>query len=313
MGLLDRVRTLDKYTSSEEKSLESTSFYHSPGQIDYPGAVFHFLQTLIGFRKGSLLFPDPSGKGFYTWLSLGFDRTTSRRMLIPKSLPAFYREDSPVIWLKAEELTGLLSNRELGMVDDYIIIRMGNTFSPSAILLAADFPEADSSSLKETAELRNLFQEFGEGIGKSRRMVESANDEATSDLRKWLNTNSTGINKAILVTIDITDAVESFIRTVPELEFYRARKDTVNLIRHITGRMGRIRDLKDRRILILFPGERLPDYELYIHNLSRTFASTFFDMTPLPDFQAEFNIWPEESDVIEENLSGFFQSGTDNI
>jgi hypothetical protein len=77
--------------------------------------------------------------------------------------------------------------------------------------------------------------------------------------------------------------------------------------------MGRIRDLKDRRILILFPGERLPDYELYIHNLSRTFASTFFDMTPLPDFPADFNIWPEESDIIEENLSGFFQSGTDNI
>ncbi len=303
MGLLDRVRTLDSNTASETSASVITSISHAPENIDFPGAVFKAAQSLIGFAKGALLLPDPREKVYYPWISVGFDRTTTRRLRIPDDFPAHYAGDKSLIAVNSDEFSEMLSNRELGLIKDMIIICLGQKDAPSALLLAADLPESGISSETE-ADLQVLSTELGGGITRSRLMLDRSTEDEIVDLSEWLS--SWGMGKAVLVTLDITNALDSLMDSIAGLELYRARKDVVNLIRHLTGRMGRLHDLKDGRVLILFPEERLPDYELYLHHLSHSFASLFFNLSHPPDFPASFNLWPKEKETIEESLSGFF-------
>jgi len=303
MGLLDRVRTLDSITTSVTNASIINSFRHSPESIDFPGAVFKAAQSLAGFAKGALLLPDPREKIYYPWISIGFDRTTTRRLRIPEDFPALKAGDKSLITVNSEDFTEMLSNRELGLIKDMIIIRLGPKDAPSALLLASDLPES-GISLEVESELQVLSTELGGGITQSRLMLDRNTEDEIADLSEWLS--SWGMGKAVLVTLDITNALDSLMDSITGLELYRARKDVVNLIRHLTGRMGRLHDLKDGRVLILFPEERLSDYELYLHHLSRSFASLFFNLSHPPDFPAVFNLWPEEKETIEESLSGFF-------
>ena len=312
MGLLARACTLDDNSYSEmtddPSGLAGTiiaSFRHSPENIDFPGKVFRAFQTLIGFTKGSLMLPDNHSMEYYPWISVGFDRTSTRRLRIPFNFPEFEVEDSALLGdIAPDSLAQMLSNREFGLIRKILIIRMGLKESPSALLLTTDCPWAGEISSGMISAIQQLNDHFGDGIKRSRIMMESAGTEEIIDLSEWLD--SWGMKKATLVTLDVTNAIDTLIETIPGLELYRGRRDVINLLRHITGRMGRLHDLKDGRVLILFPPERLPDHALYLHQLSRSFASAFHSLPSPPDFPAEFRIWPDEKDVIEENLSGFF-------
>jgi len=304
MGLLDRVRILDS-NSSGPKVRETiiSSFEHSPGNIDFPGAVFYTFKSLLNFRKAALLLPDPREDDYYPWISIGFDRTTTRRLRIPVDFPALKNSQKTLFPISSKDLSGLLSNRELGLTDDLWMIKLGPEKKPSALLIASELNPSTIGSGVES-DIKQLSRELGDGIAQSRLMMEGYSDDEISDLTEWLG--SWDDKPAVLVTLDITAAIDSLVESIQGLELYRARKDVVNLIRHLTGRMGRLHDLKDGRVLILFPRERLPDYELYLHHLSRSFSALFFKLQKLPDFPAVFNLWPEDRQNVEDNLSGFF-------
>jgi len=304
MGLLDRVRTLDSSSSTDlrDRTIVS-SFQHSPGNIDFPGAVFQVFKSLLNFQKGALLLPDPMGEDFYPWISIGFDRTTTRRLRIPGDFSVLKSNEKTLFTIRSEDLSGLMSNRELGLTDNLWMIRLGPGEVPTALLIASELNPTTVGSGMES-EIQRLSRELGDGITQSRQMLEGYSRDEISDLSEWLG--SWGDEPAVLVTLDITDAIDVLIESISGLELYRARKDVVNLIRHLTGRMGRIHDLKDGRMLILFPRERLPDYELYLHHLSRSFSALFFDLRLPAEFPAVFNLWPEEKLSVTSNLSGFF-------
>ena len=303
MGLLDRVQILGNRIVPENNNSTIPSFRHNPESLDYPGAVFEDLQSRTGFKKGALLFLDQKGREYYPWISAGFDRTTSRRLRIPAHFPVLNSNTSYLLPINPKDFSPMLSNRELGMMKNLTIIKLGKQNPASSLLLVSDLPDAQISNEK-TAVLQALCEEFGEGIEKSRRFLNQSDEVEIINLTEWFNSWGTG--KAVLVTLDISSAINSFIDSVKGLELYRARKDTVSLIRHLTGRMGRLHDLKGERVLILFPRERLPDYELYLHHLSNSFSSFFNNLSHPPQFPADFNLWPEDRKTIEENLSGFF-------
>jgi len=304
MGLLDRVRILDSNsTGLKDRDTIISSFKHSPGNIDFPGAVFQVFKSLLNFRKGTLLLPDPREGDYYPWISVGFDRTTTRRLRIPGDFPALKNSGKTLFPISSGDLSGLLSNREIGLTDDLWILRLGPEKTPTALLIASELNPSNIVSSVES-DIQRLSRELGDGITQSRQMLEGYSDDEISDLTEWLG--SWDNKPAVLVTLDITAAIDSLIESIEGLELYRARKDVVNLIRHLTGRMGRLHDLKDGRVLILFPRERLPDYELYLHHLSRSFSALFLKLQNPPDFPAVFHLWPEEKQNVEDNLSGFF-------
>lgn len=312
MGLLDRARILDDVDYREDIDAPAefatsivSSFNYSPDQIDYPAGVFRALQSLIGFTKGSLLLPDKKNREYYPWITKGLDRTTIRRLRIPFDLENLNSGDSPIsLGWEPQVFSELLSNREYGLVKKILLIRIMVSEVCTALLLTTDCQWTTMPDPEMTEAIGILIAEFAPGIQKSRLMTDQDDSEDMIDLNEWLE--SWGTNPATLVTLDITTAIDALIDVIPGLELYRSRRDVINLIRHITGRMGRFHDLKDGRVLILFPPDRLPDHDLYLHQLSRSFASAFCRISSPPNFPAIFRNWPEDKDLITESLSGFF-------
>lgn len=312
MGLLGRARILDDVGYRKDVDDPAgfaasivSSFAYSPDQIDYPAGVFRAFQSMIGFTKGSLLLPDKKGREFYPWITEGFDRTTIRRLRISFDLQDITSIKSPIkVGWEPEIFSNLLSNREYGLIENILLIKITTAESCSALLLTTDSPWTTVPDPGMVEAIGILNGEFAAGIQKSRMMTDQVDSDDMNDLTEWLD--SWGTNPATLVTLDITTAIDALIEVIPGLELYRSRRDVINLIRHITGRMGRFHDLKDGRVLILFPPDRLPDHDLYLHQLSRSFASAFYEISSPPDFPAVFRNWPDDKDAIKESLSGFF-------
>ena len=311
MGLLDKAQTLDSGVQTDKSddpavlaaSIIST-FSHSRENIDYPGEVYKSFRTLLGFSKGSLLFPDEANGEYFPWIITGLDRTSSRRIRIPFDLPPLINNSGTLIQgIPLEDLAPMLSNREFGLLGSPILIRLGSVGHPAALILAMDCLKNIDSDPRMAEAIDTLNEHLGDGIAHSRHLIDFTEDAEKGDLSQWLS--SWGETEAIIVTLDTTNAIESLVETLPGLELFRARRDVVSLIRHITGRMGRLYDLKDGRVLILFPAERMSDHDLYLHQLTRSFAAAFHKLSFIPEFPADFHAWPEDREPIEKSLTGY--------
>jgi len=111
-----------------------------------------------------------------------------------------------------------------------------------------------------------------------------------------------GIDKASAVFLDVSNAAETMAESYAELDADEAARKIIDLLERITGRMGRLYRLEDKRVLIIFPGERLPDHELYLHQLSASFKLAHGKLNRTPIFRAEFKLWPDDSAYIEKQL-----------
>ena len=308
MGLLDRAISLDgeplrRGGASPLKLAEEvlSAIGDAAGHIDYPGEVFEAFRSVVGFTKGALLLPDEEAGVFYPWITRGLDRTTTRRLRLPAdSLSSESRRIA--VEMDAETLAPLLSNREYGLVRNPLLIRLGDGDEPSALILAADGPSGGALDGELGEALRRLNGRLGGEVGRSRIVMESDEESEPMSPAEWLD-HWNG-RDAILVILDTSDAIDALVDAIPGLDLYRARKDVIGLIKRITGRMGRPYDAKDGRILIMFPPERLPDEDLWLHQLSLAFASAFKRLGEPPRFSAEFHPWPGGRPAVETALAG---------
>ncbi len=311
MGLLNRARVLDidpdsvgvvSYVSEAEAL--AGSFRHSAEQLDYPVEVFDSFKKLLGFSKGTLLLPDPEKKEFYPWIASGLDRTTTRRLRIPENFPSLNNSMTGVVLtLESDELSSMLSNRESGLAGSIHVVALGNEGKIEGLVLSMDSRDFDIEMMNQATGILN--KETGSKIARSREILGNVGSEDPVDPEEWLD--SWGDREAWLVTLDATGAIEALMDAIEGLEVFRARRDVIGLIRRINGRMGRTYDLKDGRVLILFPAERMPDRELYIHQLSNAVCASILDLTEVPVFPVIFNRWPEEKDEVKSSLAGFFR------
>ena len=310
MGLLNRARVLDdapgaaggRSPDARAKAvLERIS--HSEDQLDFPVEVFNSFRTVLGFSRGSLLFTDRDRGEFYPWIASGLDRTTIRRLRIPEDFPPLHRAGyGSLIRVESEELAPMLSNRESGLAGPIHLVLLGSEGDTSGLMLAMDARIGDPEAMG--AATSTLNDGLGHRIGISRKLLEDLGSDDPVDPEEWLD--GWGDRDAWLLTLDATGAIESLMEAIEGLEIYRARKDVIGLIRRINGRMGRTYDLKDGRVLILFPAERMPDRDLYLHQLSISFCASVKRLPDPPEFPVEIHRWPAEKDEVKTALSGYF-------
>ena len=306
MGLLERARILSliNYPNTGVSPAELfdklvLKLRAEDGKIDYTAEVFKTLRSILGFSKGAVLLLDDSRETFYPWIVEGFDRTTVRRLRIAADSPALKRASSVYVQLKPDDLADAVSNRELGLLSAPFLILLGEFASPAALILGAN-----RSMGKIAPELVNTLRrnalELGKGVNESRSYVTDNEDDIIwSD---WLE--SWGAREAGVMVLDASDAVDTVMGAIPGLELYRARRDTVGLLRHITGRMGRVFDLKDGRVITIFSQERMPEPELYLRQLSRGFYEAYSDLGLQSEFTARILKWPGERDALKRHLAG---------
>ena len=127
---------------------------------------------------------------------------------------------------------------------------------------------------------------LGDGISESRSFMSATGD---SDDILWNGEDA-------VIAIEVMEAI-------PGLELYRARADVVGLVRHLTGRMGRVFDLKDGRIVVFFPLDRTPERNLYLHQLSQDFGDAYESLATEPEFPGVFLDWPGGRDALKQHLA----------
>ena len=306
MGLLERARILSliNYPNTGVSPAEQfdklvLKLRAEAGKIDYTAEVFKAFRSILGFSKGAVLLLSDSREVFYPWIVEGFDRTTVRRLRIAADFPALKGASSAYVELKADQLADAVSNRELGLLSAPFLILLGEFVSPTALILGANRAREDMDpELVDT--LRTKALELGKGVHESRSYV--ADDEDDILWSDWLE--SWGGGEAGVMVLDASDAVDTVMGAIPGLELYRARRDTVGLLRHITGRMGRVFDLKDGRVITIFSLERMPEPELYLSQLSRGFCEAYSDLGLQSEFTAQVLKWPGERDALKRRLAG---------
>ena len=294
MGLLDRA--IASFLQSR-KSVESllSSIKNNPGHSDYPRDVINAFQELIGFSSGSIMLLDSENKEYYPLISTGpvFDASDEPR--INSDLPALHFDESDQITIaKFENLLPNLANS----IGKTVVVRIGTENPPSAILLAIDYQWFIEADQLVKTEIRQLADGLQDGIESYRQTREV--EKRTVFSKRLVNA---GISKASAVFLNMSDAIEAITESYSELNTEKAAQKTINLLKRITGRMGRLHNLEGKRVLILFPDERLPDRELYLHQLSAAFGLAYKKLNRTPTFQAEFKLWPHDSAYIEKQLS----------
>ena len=204
--------------------------------------------------------------------------------------------------MEGEELAPMLSNRESGLAGPIHLVLLGEKDDTSGLILAMDAQIPNQEAMSAAAEILN--DALGGKTSVSRKLLEDMGSDDPVDPEEWLD--GWGDRDAWLLTLDATGAIESLMEAIDGLEIYRARRDVIGLIRRINGRMGRTYDLKDGRVLILFPAERMPDRELYLHQLSNSFCASIQGLPDAPEFPVEIRRWPAEKEDVKTALSGYF-------
>ncbi|PIE05243.1 MAG: hypothetical protein CSA76_00030 [Spirochaetales bacterium] len=311
MGLLDRAGSLNSEQAQSVSALDKakrilTDFTHAPEHLDFPVQVFTAFSNTAGISRGALMFPNNALQEFHPWMIKNLDRTSSRRLRMPFNFPPFERFGThAVCQLQMEELESMLSVREAGFKSSPMLFRVGGPENPAALILALDCELNETNYEDIHTAVSLLADNLLEDIRKNRRIMDMEEDSLPhQDAAEWLHNHTE--HPGVLAILDISHALDALIEKSEGIELYRARQDIVNLLRRITGRMGRFLDLKDGRVLILFPSERLPDQTLYIHQLTQSFMDSVSGLSEPPQFPAEFFNWPDEDKHVKKALSGFF-------
>jgi len=291
MGLLERAMDLSSDLQERGSTkVVSYSIAGAPDHPDYPKSIINAFQKLIGFASGSIMLLDSEKRAFYPLVSTGSIFNISDETRINSELSVLQFDESRQI--ETAEFEDLFPDlTAVNSVEEIVILRIGTGNPPSAILVTTEWP-ADHQF---KTEIQQLVDELQDGI-ENYRQEQTKRSETPFSKRLTVS----GIEKATAVFLNMSDAIEAVSKSYSELD--NTSEKVNNLMKRITGRMGRLYELKGERILIVFPGKRLTDHELYLHQLSASFGLAYSKLNRNPDFQAEFKLWPKDRAYIEKQL-----------
>jgi len=293
MGLLDRAIALSSKEQAREVTTIEALASSTPDTPGYPNpqGIINAFRELIGFAWGSIMLLDSERGEYHPLISTESNFNASNGPRIKSNLltPHFDEADQ-IATAKFETLLPNLSG--VDPKGEIMVLRIGTGNPPLAILVANDYQWSGDHSMKtKFRQLADMFQD------KIESYVSAEGGETAFSKRL----KDAGIDKAMAVFLDMSDAIETISEYYPELD--TVAKEVNNLLERITGRMGRFHNLEGERVLIVFPYERLPDHTLYLHQLSASFGLAYKKLNRTLDFQAEFKLWPNDRIYIEKQLS----------
>jgi len=319
MGLLTRLNGVRQQAADnnlQDNSLEQKTekilngIEASPNQIDYPGSVLKAFSSLTGSDRGAVLLPDSGKKIFIPWLVNNLDRTTARKLNIPFSDDPEKNMNTRIsIVSNVSDYADFFSSRELELTDNILHINLteeNNIHKDSTgVILLTNLDRMILQDNQLTPSLEKFCSFFSEKLRESRKIIGNLPEaDDPVPLQQWLNVRKD--SDSAIIILDFALSVEKIISALPGLDVFRLQKDIVSLVKVISGRMGRVYDLKDSRALLQFPAEVFPEPDLYLHQLTHSFRTYFYNIPGPPYFNAEFHKWPEERKALEKKLSKFF-------
>jgi len=297
MGLLDRAMNLSSNRQVGEGAIDGTLMPRTENSFGRsPRDIINSFQEHIGFTSASIMLLDSGGEEYYPLVSTGTFFSALGEPIIKSNLPALRVDESKQITiLKFEDfIPGLAGDKS---DEEVMVLKIGIGNPSSAVLLAVGYQLFTGNDHSMKAEIRQLVSSLRDELERYRQIREKKRETAFS--KRLMDA---GINKAAAVFLSMSDAIEAISKSYPELDTHSVTQRAKVLLERITGRMGKLYNLEGERVLIIFPDERLPDHELYLHQLSASFGLVYKKLKRTLDFRAEFKLWPNDKTYIEKQL-----------
>ena len=295
MGLLKLAEQFQEENKSHQPDARRLldSFNHSSKKIDFPYAVFKLFKTLINFKWGIMLLPNEIERQYFVWGGTGYS---------PDEVQSFTLSfDQSEIMASAEMLIPFAPVHTNKIPHEIIkggnLLILGDPGTPTACI----YCQSPAKRIAEK-EIKTINQHLGREIRESRKFIDHEPKNMTPG--NWLD--KVKHEKIIILIINIKKAAEHLVKIIPGMHQKVAWNEIAGIIRHLKGKNGYLYNLKDGRVLLLDSQRRIPDHELYMHQLNISCSSAIQLEKYLSCLESRVVEWPKEKNKIVEEFPGLF-------
>ncbi|MBI9100593.1 MAG: hypothetical protein JEY91_19105 [Spirochaetaceae bacterium] len=316
MGLLNKALIIDNredYFSPDIQSMMSSLDSINNG-LDFPSVLFSHIMDALHIHKGALLLPEDEFS-FIPWAETGFDKTTSRRIRIPRSLlEIIRRKDSydffELYGTELDTMRDFFSFREFSVTDLILFAPILFENQLMAILLIS---QADVLN-RNHADKKDIFKELSDSTGpllfNRREIILNKLEEISLDndnfeeiLNQYIDQykNSSFLGLTLFIDQFIVFLNKKNYSSVPQ----RIKQDILRLLKTLIAQRGDVFNYSKDSFIILLKKGRVEEAELFVHQIGLSLC--YFYKVSSSDFKPVYNIirFPEDKQSFRELVNSF--------
>jgi|GEM_PF-2430844 len=281
------------FITSEEKSVIAKISELKEG-VETPGQIYTFLREELSIQKGAFLVQESHREMFMPWALTGFDKTTSHRLRIPRSVvvPLFSDDKPSCIYLGTEDSMAFLrpffSIREFGLLERVLLCPFFFEEEILGFLLITESPVlSDESKDRSLSFIQNcakaaspvLYYTREQKLEKLSLHQPVVNSDIAIELKRLFKTAKQEKKKMILLLFSTQEAAEQIHQHVADAELFRIRHDLTGILTSMFADSGGVLALNESTLLLIITGKKMEDETLLVHQIS--LALNDFTQEPL--------------------------------
>jgi hypothetical protein len=281
------------FITSEEKSV-ITKISELKEGVETPGQIYTLLKEELSIQKGAFLVQETQSEMFMPWALTGYDKTTSHRLRIPRSvvLPMFTGDSPSCLYINSEDSMAFLrpffSIREFGLLEKVILCPFFFKQEILGFLLISDSPILeDDSKERALSFIYNLAKAASPVLYHTReKKLErlslhqpAVKSDIAGELIKIFKMSKNEHKEMILILFSVQEAARQIQQHVADAELFRIQHDLTGILTSMLCDAGGVLALNESTLLLIVSGKSMRDETLLIHQIS--LALNDFTQKPL--------------------------------
>ncbi len=320
MGLLDKAVKTQGITEISEESLSKpgVSAVHEDAflakllsynkSVDFGSQIFNHLIKEFEVVKAVLLYRNEK-KAYYNLCSSGYDITTNNRMRLDEEILGntdFYeilRQGHPFLFNPDKiSLEKYFSKREYGLIEEFFCVPFIADDELIALLIITEwksFPPENWENIFESiskAVSLPLFKSRNALIKNSEQNSITPSQDIAEILVSIFSQNPQ--NDFYLIKMNLSELLK-LLSVEKGLTISNMKSEIVSVFKTMSGRDSEILELPENSILLVQKKDKIPDIELFTHQLSSSLPMLYSNLKMSPDLKTQIMKYASNSDLKE--------------
>ncbi len=313
MGLLDKAEKTQVKNRFQEKNNSETysqillkKVLSLKPTIDYGANLFHLLIKEFELSK-AVLFYKKENNLFLNLYSIGYDVTTNNRLRLNRN---FFSNSEIQESLKRKEpfsitdfscFKNYFSKREYGLIENIHIIPFISQNEMIAFLIITEWKNFIPDNWSEMLNL--VSKKTSDILFKSRMaLIESVEENHTGNtqtdiilkIKSKLENNLS--ESFYLIRMDLSSLIQTLSQT-SDLTAANIKSEIVSVFKTMSGVEAELYELPLNRIVLIQNTSRIPDIDLFLHQLSASLPLLYTNLKETPDLEKSIFIFEEDSSL----------------
>ena len=319
MGLLDKaVKTQGSCNVSEEELHQASStltdniflrtLLSFNQSVDYGSQIFNFIIKEFDISKAVLLYRNEK-KDYYNLCSSGYDITTNNRLRLDTDLLQNSAFSDLLVLQKPFKLNKekillerYFSKREYGLIEEFFCVPFIVENTIMALLIITEWKSFPPDNWEDIFMM--ISSEISMKLFKSRNALIKNSQEngisPASDIPKLLlKTFSVNPDKDFyLIRINLVELLKT-LSADSGLTASNMKSEIVSVFKTMSGRDALILELPENSILLVQKKDKIPDIELFTHQLSSSLPMLYSNLKVSPNLSTKVLKYNSNSDLKE--------------